>query len=392
MKAEKKKGSALDVLVRLLGDEKRQRISIPIFAVLLSIVAGSLVIFAIGKNPVETYVGFLQGSGILPKARYAGGMNQLTDFLSFLDILAPMILAALAVATAQKAGLFNIGISGQMLAAGFTATVLVGYSELPALVAKPLVVLIAGVVGALCGGIVGFLKHRFNINEVVSTIMFNYIIQFITSFLISTYWINPVSRQSNYITPEASLTLKSVRMAGLKMDIPFGIVIALVAVFVVAFLVDKTILGYEIKAVGFNKEAARYAGIRVGRTIVVTMMISGALAGLAGATYYLGYLQSMQPRVLASLGYDSIATALLGNSNSFGIVAASILVSALSKGSTYMSSRAGVVKEISGVITGLILLFSATGAFIRYLVDRRLREMEDEETKKTTAKGGETHD
>lgn len=372
MKEHKTKNSSgfSGVLSRILGDSKRQRISIPLFSIVLAILAGSIVVFLIGKNPLDTYLGLLQGSGILPKTNYAGGTNQFTDFLSFLDLLAPMIFGALAVTMALKAGLFNIGVSGQMLAAGFTATILIGYSELPALIAKPAVVIIGIIVGGLLGALVGFLKYRFNINEVVSTIMFNYIVQYLTSYWINSVYVNPVSRQSEYIHKAASLTLKSLRIGELKMDIPIGIILAVLAAFIIHFIVESTQLGYEIKAVGLNKKASGYAGIQVGRTLVLTMAISGALAGLAGVTYYLGYFQSMQPRALSSLGYDSVATALLGNAHPIGVVFSSFLITVLNKGATFMSSKVGVVKEISGVIVSLILLFSAMGAFIRAKLEK----------------------
>ncbi len=116
--------------------------------------------------------------------------------------------------------------------------------------------------------------------------------------------------------------------------------------------------------------AAEYAGIRVGRTRVLAMMLSGGFAGLAGVTYYVGYFASIQPRVLASTGYDAIAVALLGNSSPVGIVFSSFLITVISKGSTYMSSASGVQPEIASAITGVILLFSACGAFVKYKVDR----------------------
>src|SRR5690606_21114838 len=123
-------------------------------------------------------------------------------------------------AVALKAGLFNIGVSGQMLLSGFLASVIVGYSGLDAFIAKPLVLLIGIVAGGVLGGLVGWLKFRFNIHEVVSTIMLNYIVQCIISFFIQMYYIDPVSRQSQYISEASRLTLMNVEVANLKMDIP----------------------------------------------------------------------------------------------------------------------------------------------------------------------------
>lgn len=371
-KNKKKKG------LSLFSDPKKQKISIPILSIVLSLIAGSLVILLVGKNPLDAYKALLQGSGFITKPKYAGGTNILTDFSGFLDALAPMIFAALAVIVAMKAGLFNIGVSGQMLLAGFIATVTIGYSDLNHYLAKPLVVVIGFIMGALAGGFIGFLKYRFNINEVVSSIMLNNIFSFIISYFINTRYVDPVSRQSNHISKEASLTLKSLSLKGIKVDLPLGIILALLTSFIIYRLLEKTTLGYEIKAVGFNKKAANYAGIDVDKTILKTMFISGGLAGLAGVTYYLGYFSSIQPKVLSSLGFDAIATALLANNNPIGAIFSSILVTILSKGSVYMSSNVGVVKEISGVITSLILLFSATSLYMKEKINKKTSEKEIE--------------
>ncbi len=356
--------------LQTIGHEKRQQYMIPVFTIVLSLIFGLIVIALLGSNPFKAYYNLLQGSGLAPKASYAGHKGMITDFTSFLNALTPMLFAALAVLIALKAGLFNIGVSGQMLAAGFTATILIGYSDLPAVVAKPLAVLIGFAVGALAGALVGWLKHRFNINEVVSTIMFNYIFQYVISFLINTFYVDPVSRQSKNVGAAGRLTLVDVVIGDYKMDIPLGILLATVGIAVTAFLLNKTILGFEIKAVGSSTRAAEYAGIRVGRTRVLAMMLSGGFAGLSGVTYYMGYFASIQPKVLVSTGYDAIAVALLGNSSPIGIIFSSFLITVISKGSTYMNSASGVQAEIASAITGIILLFSACGAYVKYKVNR----------------------
>lgn len=368
---EKNKSSIIHkLIIQTIGHEKRQHFMIPVFTIVLSLIFGAIVIALLGNNPFKAYYNLLQGSGLAPKASYAGHKGMITDFTSFLNALTPMLFAALAVLIALKAGLFNIGVSGQMLAAGFTATILIGYSELPSVAAKPLVVLIGFVIGALAGALVGFLKHRFNINEVVSTIMFNYIFQYVISFLINTFYVDPVSRQSKNVGQTGRLTLVDVVIGDYKMDIPLGILLAIVGIAVTAFILDKTTLGFEIKAVGSSTRAAEYAGIQVGRTRVLAMMLSGGFAGLAGVTYYMGYFASIQPKVLVSTGYDAIAVALLGNSSPIGIIFSSFLITVISKGSTYMNSASGVQAEIASAITGIILLFSACGAYVRYKVNR----------------------
>lgn len=362
----------------LMGDERRQRITIPIFAILLSLIASSVVLLILGKNPMEAFISLLQGSGILPKETYAAKKSMLTDFLSLLNAWTPMIFASLSVAVAMRAGLFNIGVSGQMLCAGFIATVTVGYAEsLPGAVAKPLVVVIGLVAGAAVAAVIGFLKQKWNINEVVSAIMLNYIIRYVVSFFVKATINNPSTRQSWPVTDASRLSLMDTELGGLKMDIPLGIILAVVAVLLVQFLFTKMKLGFELRAIGGNPVAAQYAGVNVGRNTVLVMAISGALAGLAGVTYYLGYFGSIQPDVLISTGFDAIAVCILGNSNPIGIIFSSLLISVIDKGSTYLQSSVGVRQEIGALITGLILLFSACGAFIGYLVNRGRQREED---------------
>ncbi len=357
-------------MMRLLGNEKWQSISIPLFAILISFLAAAVVILLIGKNPLQAFYNLFQGAGILPKPSYAGYKSMLTDFLSLLNAMTPLIFASLAVAVAFKAGLFNIGVSGQMLVSGFLATILVGYSGLDAFIAKPLVLVIGIAAGGLMGGLVGWLKYKFNINEVVSTIMLNYMAQYIISFFIQIHYIDPISRQSQYISEAARLTLVNVEMGTLKMDIPLGFILAIVTAVFIKFVMDKTVVGFELKAVGSNHKAAKYAGINVGRNTILAMVISGGLAGLAGVTYYLGYYSSIQPKVLSDIGFDSIAVSLLGNSHPIGVIFSSFLVSVIDQGSTYMSSQAGIRQEISSVIVGMILLFSACGGYMRYKISR----------------------
>ncbi|WP_174879420.1 ABC transporter permease [Metabacillus niabensis] len=358
------------VLAWPISHEKWQSISIPLYSILLSFIAAAIVILLIGKNPLQAFFNLLQGAGIMPKPSYAAYKSMFTDFLSLLNAMTPLVFASLAVAVAFKAGLFNIGVSGQMLFSGFLATIIVGYSGLDAMIAKPLVFIIGIAAGALMGGLVGWLKYKFNINEVVSTIMLNYITQYVVSFFIQMYYIDPVSRQSRYITEESRLTLVNVEMGNLKMDIPLGFILAIIVAILLKFVMDKTVLGYEIKTVGTNRNAAKYAGMNVGKNTVLAMVLSGGLAGLAGVTYYLGYFASIQPKVLSSIGFDSIAVSLLGNSNPIGVIFSSFLISVINQGNTYMSSMAGIRQEIASVIVGLILLFSACGAYLKYKVSR----------------------
>ena len=351
---------------------------VSVLAILLMFATAGILLLLIGKNPLTALKSFLQGCGMVAKENYGGGSGMLTDLLDFLNYLAPMILASLAFITAFKAGLFNIGISGQMVLAGFTATVLAGYNkELSAAAARPLVILIGLVVGGLTGALVGYLKYRFNIHEVVSTIMLNYIISYLTGFLINSNYVDMMTRSSKVCMPQARLTLTNVMIGDLKCKIPLALIIAILIAVLVSFLFRKTVFGFEIKAVGQNRRCSEYTGIRVNRTILLSMGISGAIAGLAGVAYYLGYTNSIVPKALPDMGYDSISVALLGSCAPVGSIFAAIVVSIFHQGANYMSSSLGVAKEIASLITGILLLFAACGNYMKYRAERRIQQAAD---------------
>jgi len=362
------------IFVFLLGNERWQGLSVPVFSILCSMLAISAIILLLGKSPLSAFSSLLAGSGWLPKNTYAGGQSQLTDFMTMLDFFTPMLFAALAVTVALRSGLFNIGVSGQMLVAGFVASITVGYSNLASGIAKPLVLLIALVVGALAGGFIGWLKHQFNIHEVVSSIMLNNIFSYFIGFLIKTRYIDYTTRNSRAISTTSQLELAGIKVGNVTTSFPIGLPLALLAAFALWYLFSKTTSGLELTAVGSNAKAAEYAGIKVGRARVVSMTISGALAGLAGATYYLGVLRSIQPGVLTSVGFDSIAVSLLGNVHPLGVILSSLLITTLTKGSIFMSSVVGVRQEIASLIVGMVLLFSACAGFIKLWVERNRRE------------------
>ncbi|MFA6846278.1 MAG: ABC transporter permease [Sphaerochaetaceae bacterium] len=365
-------------MVKLLGSGKNQDLRIALFCILLSLFAGSLLLLSLGKNPLIAYKSILQGAGFWPKARYAGHKSMLTDFLSLLNYATPMVFASLSVAVALRCGLFNICVPGMMIFSGFLATVLVGYSGLPSFGARFLVIIVGIVGGSFIGSVIGYLKFKFNTNEVVVSIMFNYIISYVVSFFIQTKYIDPTTRQSLKIGDNARLTLVDKVIGNLKIEIPLVLPLAILVVVGLWFLFARSRLGFELKAVGMNRKASRYAGVDVGRTMVISMIISGALAGLAGVSYYLGCYASIQPKVLPSLGFDAIAVALLGNSSPVGCLFASLLVMTISNGTTYMSSTLNVLREIASLITGILLLFSACSAFFKVQANRWAQELEDE--------------
>ena len=373
MKENKRKG-----LAGLLTSDRWSNVTVSVLAIILMLATSSVILLIMGKNPLTAFRSFLQGCGFLPKAKYGGGSGMLSDFFDYLNILAPMLLAAVAFIVAFKTGLFNIGISGQMLLSGFMATILVGYmKELSPWIAKPLVILIGIATGGLLGALIGFLKYKFNIHEVVSTIMVNYIISFTTGFFINTRYVDMLTRSSRICSTASRLTWTKVNIGGVNCNVPLGIVIAIIGAVLVKFIFDKTVFGFELKAVGTSRKCAGYIGVNVGRSIVLSMAFSGIFAGLAGVTYYLGYTNTMVPKTLPGMGYDSIAVALLGNSSPLGAIFASVIVTIFQSGANYMSSSIGVAKEIASLITGILLLFAACGEFMKILGRRKIEKEED---------------
>ena len=360
-------------LARLLGGPHGSLWS-SVLSVILTLLTAGVLLVILGKNPFTAFWSFLQGCGFAPKANYGSGNGMLTDLSDFFNYLAPMLLASLAFIVAFKAGLFNIGISGQMLMSGFLATILIAYNrELPSLVSRPLILLLGAAVGCVLGAMIGFLKYRFNIHEVVSTIMINYIISYLTGFFINNNYTDMLTRTSRACPADARLTLTKVQIGGVNCMVPLGVIVAVLMVIVVWFVFSRTTFGFELRAVGRNMHCARYIGVSVGRRIVMAMALSGLLAGLAGVTYYLGYTNTMIPKTLSGMGYDSISVALLGNASPVGAVFAAVIVSLFQQGANYMSSTVGVSREIASLITGILLLYASCGTYMRMTAGRFLQ-------------------
>ena len=331
-------------------------------AVVLGLVAGALLMLATGNDAVEGYQ-FL----------FAGGLMNLERIGNTLATATPLVLTGLSVAFAFRTGLFNIGTPGQVLIGGLLATV-VGLSvDLPKALLLPLSVSAAVAGGALWGVIPGLLKARFNVHEVVSGIMMNWIAYWITYYLVPAYFKGAYETESRQIPEVASLKVSWLTSLFAGSYINIGLFLAVIAVIVVGVVLDRTVLGYQLKAVGFNRDAAEYAGIGVNRNIVFSMMIAGALSGLGGAALYTGYASSIQIGVMPSQGFDGIAVALLGANTPFGVVGAALFFGVLQSGKGFMSAMTDIPPEIGDTIIACIIYFAATSVLIRNLIDRAVR-------------------
>ena len=343
-------------------------ILVPSLAVFTALLVGALVILAAGGDPLAAYFGLFQGA--------FGSLKALSETTVWAT---PYIFAGLAVAFAFKGGLFNIGAEGQ-LAFGAVAAAWVGYSlpgvlgtTLPAVIHIPLALGAGMLAGAMWGFIPGWLKARTGGHEVINTIMMNYIALNITSFLLNGPMKDPNPLNVVARTPGIA---ESARIPPIFPDFRFhwGFVLALLVAGLVWWILWKTTLGFEIRTVGANPNAARYAGINVPRIIIISMTLSGLLAGLAGTIEVTGLNYRHELGFSVGYGFDAIAIALLGKTHPLGVVLAALLFGAMRNGATRMQFLTQIPVDVISVIQALILLFVAADAIIRWLYRVRVRE------------------
>jgi len=330
-----------------------------IIAVVLGLIAGAILMLIIGNNPVAGY-----------EYLFKGGLMNVSRIGDTIATATPLILTGLSVGFAFKTGLFNIGTPGQMLFGGFCATAIaLTYGES---MSRPMLLVVIILVGALAGAIwafiPGILKAKFNVNEVVSSIMMNWICYWIVYYAIKAYFKGSSETESKIISDAASLRTKMLTDLFSGSYINLGILIAIIAVIVIAFILNKTVLGYELKAVGFSKSAAEYSGMSVNRNIIISMMIAGSLSGLAGVAQYIGNSSNMQIGVMPSQGFDGIAVSLLGANNPLGILISALFFGLLYSGKGFMNANTSIPPEIADTIIATIIYFAAISAAMPMIV------------------------
>ncbi|ODG91134.1 MULTISPECIES: ABC transporter permease [Bacillaceae] len=332
---------------------------ISLIAVVLGLLAGALLILVTGNDPVEGFTYLFQG-GLKDPERIGNTFATAT----------PLILTGLSVAFAFRTGLFNIGAAGQMLFAGFCASAIGLTFDLPTLILVPIMVIVAFIAGAAWAFIPGLLKARFNVHEVVSTIMMNWIAYWTVYYLVPQYFKGSTETESKMLADAATLKMPFLSNLFGGSYINFGLFIAVIMVIVVSFIINRTVLGYELKAVGYNRSAAEYAGISVNRNVILSMMISGGLAGLAGVVQFAGNASLIQIGVLPTEGFDGIAVALLGMNTPIGVFFSAIFFGLLYSGKGFMSAMTSIPPDIADVIIAIIIYFSATSILIKKVIDR----------------------
>ncbi|MCR8632691.1 ABC transporter permease [Paenibacillus radicis (ex Xue et al. 2023)] len=329
-----------------------------LLAVVLGLLAGALLMAVTGHNPFEGYSYLFQG-GLKNPERIGNTIATAT----------PLIFTGLSVAFAFRTGLFNIGVAGQMLIGGLCATAIGLSFDLPRAQLLLLMVISGFIGGAIWGFVPGILKARFNVHEVVSTIMMNWIAYWTVYYVVPAYFKGAyLETESRNLSDTALLKEPFLSELFGGSYINLGIFIALIAVILVAFIIDRTTLGYELKAVGFNRYAAEYTGIAVKRSMALSMVISGGLAGLGGVAQYAGNAVNMQIGIMPSQGFDGIAVALLGANTPAGVLVSAIFFGLLSSGRGFMNAMTEIPPEIADTIIAIIIYFAATSILIERLI------------------------
>ncbi|TMD06685.1 MAG: ABC transporter permease [Chloroflexi bacterium] len=338
---------------------------VPLASVVAGFLVGALAIVAAGADPLQAY-----------GALFAGAFTNRNAFAETLVSTVPYVLLGLGLALGFRAGLFNIGAEGQFYIGALTG-VFVGYSihGLPLLIEIP-AALLAGMAGGFAwAAIAGFLKAWTGAHEVITSIMLNYV-----AFLVANYLIDGANGKPGVMvapnvstprTPDVDLgAMLPIIVPGSRLHL--GLLLALIAVPLVWFLIERTTVGFRLRAVGFNQGTARAAGISVAQTIVLTMGISGALAGAAGIVQVLGLSHHMTDTVAAGYGFDAIAIALLARSNPWGVLPAALLFGALHNGAGFMQLETQVSSDLISIVQASLIIFVAAPAIVRWLL--RLRE------------------
>ena len=354
-------------------------------AIFFGFLVSAIVLSAAGYNSIDAFSSLFNGIFSRPK------------YISNTIIKAtPIILTGLSVAFAFKTGLFNIGAEGQYIIGTIASTIVGIKLNLPAILEVPVVIIAGVLAGAIFGGIVGVLKAKFGIHEVITSIMLNWIALYLCNFVVaadvfhqpdstSTYMINQsgfTTILSNWKTSDAGIKALSntpwLSEVLIKTDVNIGIIIAIIMAVVISILLYKSTKGYELRAVGLNKDAAEFAGINVNRNIIQSMVIAGALSGLAGALIITG----TAPHKLSTLaafenyGFNGLSVALIAGSSPIGCIFGGLLYGGLLYGGQSVQSAIGAPSEIINIMIGTIVFFVALTRIVPVLADRLVKRGE----------------
>jgi len=318
----------------------------PLIAIASALLVGAILILVAGKNPITAYSALFQES----LANYYGFGNTLTK-------TTPLLLTSLGVLVAFQAGQFNIGGEGQIYMGGLGSALIGLYVKgLPIVIHLPLALLGGFLLGAIWGLIPGYLKAVRGINEVITTLLLNYVAQYLISYLVQGPMMQPGAPSP--FSPKLAESALLPRILP-QTQTHAGVLIALIAAGIVWVVLVRSPLGYQIATVGQNPTAAHYAGMSVKRTIILVMAVAGGLAGLAGASEVMGLKYRLFENFSGGYGFDAIAIALLSRGSILGVVLTSLFFGALRSGANVMQRSAGVPVTVVYAIQGLTVLFIA---------------------------------
>lgn len=364
-------------------EKSAQMLKHPVTSKVIAILAGFLVAAIVmmisGFSPLECFDALFKG--IFSKPKYMANV---------VIKATPILLTSISIAFAFKVGLFNIGAEGQYIVGTIAATITGIICDFHPVLQIPVVILAGMIAGALWGGIIGYLKSRFGINEVITSIMLNWIAFYLCNYVVMTERFHQPNSTATYSVSESSYTmiLGAWKMSEngraffanhpilseiiLKTDANFGFLIAVIIAFIIAFVLKKTTKGYELRAVGFNEHAAEFSGINVRKNIIHAMLIAGAIAGLAGALTITG----ISPHRISTLGgfenygFNGMAVALIAGSSPIGCIFAALLYAGLSYGGGSIQSMVGAPSEVINIMLGTIVFCIALTSILPILADK----------------------
>lgn len=340
-------------------------IGVPFVSVILALTIGSILLLFIDVNPLEAY-----------KYLIFGNFTSVYNISEIFVKATPIILTGLAFTFAYRSGLFNIGADGQMFA-GAIAAVYLGLKtgHMSPFISITICLIGAMLAGAVFGIIPGLLKGIFGSSEIITTIMFNYIALYLVSFVVD----KPL-RESSGFYPQTDLIGENAFLPYIIKNtrLHIGIIIAIVLAILVYIILWKTPFGFKLRAVGLNPDGAEYSGISIKKSIVISLAISGALAGVAGFTEISGIHHRLLDNFSRNVGFDGIAAALLGNTNPIGVVTSAILLGMLQTGANAMQRGVGIPANIVSIIQALIIILVLAGNKLRPKIEERLNRQEKE--------------
>ncbi|MCI6664273.1 MAG: ABC transporter permease [Treponema sp.] len=366
MKSQVKQGKLTNLLLRSDG-------AVSVLVVLLGFLCGTILVALVGRNPLNMYKAILQS---LTGYNIDRGVWNIRYVGEWLNLSVPYIFCGLAMAFAARTGLFNIGGEGQYIMGLTMAQVIALLGPQIPVLHWVLAIVGAMLLGAIWGGIVGFLKARYEVSEVVATIMLNYVALYLSRIIIMAIPGTNTYKTVNF--PEtASLRADFLSRLTNGSTLNLGLFLVIASVILYWFLMEKTNLGFGLRATGFNKDAARYGGIPVVTSVVISMAVAGAFAGLGGGVVALGSFR--YGRVLSGMdnyGFTGIAVALVGNNTAVGTMLAGLLFGLLAAAQPLMQSKQ-IPKEITFIIQGLIVVFIAIRTGIRLFLLWRQKKLQE---------------